>query len=58
MEITNSHNASFYLSGGLILLSGILCYPLNWLNNWENKRNARAAQEMKPIPKIETDNTV
>lgn len=58
MEITNSHNAAFYLSGGLILLSGILCYPLNWLNEWETKRNAKAAQEMKPIQKPETDNIV
>uniref|UniRef100_A0A1B6DPH3 Major facilitator superfamily (MFS) profile domain-containing protein n=1 Tax=Clastoptera arizonana TaxID=38151 RepID=A0A1B6DPH3_9HEMI len=48
MILTNSHNASFYLSGGLILISGIMCYPLNKINAWETKRNARLADEKNP----------
>lgn len=48
MVYTGSHNAAFYLSGSLILLSGVMCYPLNQVNKWENKRNARLAEEKKP----------
>lgn len=41
MEITNDYNIAFVLSGGLILLSSVMCYPLNWVNKWEKRRNAR-----------------
>jgi len=30
MEVTGDHNVTFLLSGSLILLSGVICYPLNW----------------------------
>jgi len=39
MDLTGSYDASFYLSGGLILISGVMCYPLNWLKRWEDRRN-------------------
>ncbi|PSN31947.1 hypothetical protein C0J52_21417 [Blattella germanica] len=39
MGATGSYDASFYLSGSLILVSAILCYPLNRLNRWEMQRN-------------------
>ncbi|KAJ9592688.1 hypothetical protein L9F63_015660, partial [Diploptera punctata] len=40
MDATGSYDASFYLSGSLILVSAVLCYPLNRLNRWEMQRNA------------------
>lgn len=36
-DITGSYDYSFYLSGGAILLSGIMCYPLNAIATWEKK---------------------
>ncbi|KAK7869035.1 hypothetical protein R5R35_002983 [Gryllus longicercus] len=38
MEATGSYDASFYLSGGLILVSAIIIYPLNRVNRWEKAR--------------------
>ncbi|KAF5273450.1 hypothetical protein FQA39_LY07467 [Lamprigera yunnana] len=35
---TGSYNASFYLSGSLIVASAIICYPLNMVKRWENKK--------------------
>lgn len=40
-DLTGSYNASFYISGALITLSAVLCYPLNIVNKWEKKRAAR-----------------
>lgn len=37
-ETTGNYDGPFYLAGSLILLSGILCYPLNCLNRWEKKK--------------------
>ncbi|XP_060523862.1 monocarboxylate transporter 12 [Cylas formicarius] len=39
MYATGSYDASFYLSGSMILLSAIMCYPLGWVNRWETRRN-------------------
>uniref|UniRef100_A0A1Q3F8J6 Putative monocarboxylate transporter n=1 Tax=Culex tarsalis TaxID=7177 RepID=A0A1Q3F8J6_CULTA len=39
-DLTGSYNASFYISGALITISAILCYPLNIVNQWEKKRAA------------------
>lgn len=39
MTATGSYNASFYLSGGVLLASAVMCYPLNWINRWERRRN-------------------
>uniref|UniRef100_A0A336MBL5 CSON014449 protein n=1 Tax=Culicoides sonorensis TaxID=179676 RepID=A0A336MBL5_CULSO len=38
MDLTGSYDASFYFAGGLILFSAFLCYPLNYVKKWENKR--------------------
>ena len=35
-----SYDASFYLSGSLILVSAILCYSLKRLNAWEIKEQS------------------
>ncbi|XP_066156644.1 monocarboxylate transporter 12-like isoform X1 [Euwallacea fornicatus] len=44
-DLTGSHDATFYLSGGMILISAVMCYPLNWVNRWENRRNRRKGLE-------------
>ncbi|KAF7491844.1 Monocarboxylate transporter 12 [Sarcoptes scabiei] len=36
-DITGSYDYSFYLSGTAILLSGVMCYPLNAIASWEKK---------------------
>ncbi|XP_043645221.1 monocarboxylate transporter 3 [Drosophila teissieri] len=45
-QSTNSYNAAFYFSGGLILLSAFLCYPLTWVSRWEQRRN----EKLTPLP--------
>ncbi|XP_055639332.1 monocarboxylate transporter 12 isoform X2 [Toxorhynchites rutilus septentrionalis] len=39
-DLTGSYNVSFYISGALITISAVLCYPLNIVNRWEKKRAA------------------
>ncbi|XP_012243794.1 monocarboxylate transporter 10 isoform X1 [Bombus vosnesenskii] len=39
MDATGSYDASFYLSGSLIFLSAVICYPLKRINVWETKKN-------------------
>ena len=52
-DATNDYDASFYLSGSMILISGILCYPLGYINRWEKKRNnaiQNNKQKIKQVP--------
>lgn len=37
MDATGSYDASFYLSGSLILTSAVICYPLKRINMWEKR---------------------
>ncbi|KAL6444683.1 hypothetical protein ACFW04_002041 [Cataglyphis niger] len=37
MDATGSYDASFYLSGSLILVSAVICYPLKRINMWERR---------------------
>ncbi|XP_026668303.1 monocarboxylate transporter 3 isoform X2 [Ceratina calcarata] len=39
MDATGSYDASFYLSGSLILVSAVICYPLKRINTWETKKS-------------------
>lgn len=39
-DATGSYDASFYISGSLILLSGLLGIPLRRLSEWEKKKKA------------------
>ncbi|XP_065084879.1 monocarboxylate transporter 12-like [Ochlerotatus camptorhynchus] len=39
-DLTGSYNVSFYISGALITISAVLCYPLNMVNKWEKQRAA------------------
>ncbi|XP_018573059.1 monocarboxylate transporter 7 isoform X1 [Anoplophora glabripennis] len=43
---TGSYDASFYLSGGMLLASAMMCYPLNWVNQWERRRNEKSNKEV------------
>ncbi|XP_047104066.1 monocarboxylate transporter 13-like isoform X2 [Schistocerca piceifrons] len=45
MEATGSYDASFYLSGGLILASAIILYPLGKVNAWEKSRQKRKGEK-------------
>ncbi|XP_058451669.1 monocarboxylate transporter 12 isoform X2 [Malaya genurostris] len=40
-DLTGSYNVSFYISGALITISAILCYPLSYVNKWEKNRAAK-----------------
>ncbi|XP_059224981.1 uncharacterized protein LOC106089402 [Stomoxys calcitrans] len=42
-DATHDFNACFYFSGGLILLSAFLCYPLPAVARWENRRSQKNA---------------
>jgi hypothetical protein len=37
-EVTGDFNYTFYVGGGLLALSGILCYPLRYVHTWETRR--------------------
>ncbi|XP_033228511.1 monocarboxylate transporter 10-like isoform X2 [Belonocnema kinseyi] len=39
-DLTGSYNIPFYVSGSLILLSAVICYPLKRINEWEKRRNS------------------
>ncbi|XP_065568498.1 monocarboxylate transporter 5-like isoform X2 [Artemia franciscana] len=40
-DATRDYDASFYFSGVLLLLSGVICYPLAAINRWEKKTNEK-----------------
>ena len=46
-DYTGSYDASFYLSGSLMLFSALICYPLKRINQWENKKTAENQQHLK-----------
>jgi len=41
-DATKNYDYSFYLSGAMILLSAVICYPLGAINRWEKRRNAQS----------------
>ncbi|KAK8779477.1 hypothetical protein V5799_019180, partial [Amblyomma americanum] len=46
-DLTGTYDASFYIAGSLIALSGIMCLPLPWISRWEKRRKG-------PVPTIIT----
>ncbi|BES99622.1 Major Facilitator Superfamily [Nesidiocoris tenuis] len=42
LDITGSYEIPFYLSGGLLLFSGVICYPLNYLNDKMKNRQGES----------------
>lgn len=47
MDMTGNYDTSFYLSGGMILMSGLMCYPLASIKRWEQSR----AKSQMPLMK-------
>ncbi|GBP20949.1 Monocarboxylate transporter 12 [Eumeta japonica] len=39
MDMTHSYDVSFYVSGSFLLLSALMCYPVDWVSKWEKTRN-------------------
>lgn len=37
-EATGTYDASFYFSGSLILVSGLMLFPLRAINKWEQRK--------------------
>lgn len=48
-DLTGTYDASFYIAGSLITLSGVMCLPLPWISRWEKRR-----KEVGPVPTIVT----
>ncbi|KAI4487264.1 PREDICTED: uncharacterized protein LOC106793402 [Polistes canadensis] len=44
-DAMGSYDASFYLSGSLIFLSAVICYPLKRINQWEKRKNEEKDSE-------------
>lgn len=47
-DLTGTYDASFYIAGAVITLSGIMCFPLPWISRWERRRKEG------PLPEIIT----
>ncbi|XP_068992054.1 monocarboxylate transporter 14 isoform X5 [Neodiprion pinetum] len=45
MNITGSYDVSFYISGSLMLISAVICYPLEKINRWEKLRGNEESLE-------------
>lgn len=45
MDATGSYDAAFYLSGSLIFLSAVICYPLKRINAWESKKSGQDCED-------------
>ncbi|KAJ0183184.1 hypothetical protein K1T71_001160 [Dendrolimus kikuchii] len=38
-DYTQNYDISFYVSGGFLLLSAVMCYPVDIISRWEKNRN-------------------
>ncbi|XP_046598216.1 uncharacterized protein LOC107217251 isoform X6 [Neodiprion lecontei] len=47
MNITGSYDVSFYISGSLMLISAVICYPLEKINRWEKLRGNEESLELQ-----------
>ncbi|XP_038213868.1 monocarboxylate transporter 10 [Zerene cesonia] len=43
MDMTHSYDISFYVSGGFLLFSAVICYPIDYISKWEKSRNKLAS---------------
>ncbi|XP_054716114.1 monocarboxylate transporter 12-like [Uloborus diversus] len=57
-DATGSYDASFYISGSLILLSGILGLPLSKLSSWEKRRQAARCRQSYVVSSDCTEDAV
>ncbi|KAJ1532206.1 hypothetical protein ONE63_000826 [Megalurothrips usitatus] len=54
-DATGGYDYTFYLAGGLITLSAVMCYPLGMINEWEKRRNGQlpdADKERQAVAKV------
>lgn len=60
-DATGDYKASFYLAGGVIALSGIICIPLRRISQWERRRSENQQTlndldtEIKPMLSVSDD---
>lgn len=45
VDATKSYNLTFYVFGGIFAFSGLMCIPLRYLKDWEDKRNEKKAEK-------------
>ncbi|XP_045498925.1 monocarboxylate transporter 2 isoform X2 [Colias croceus] len=43
MDMTQSYEIAFYVSGGFLLFSAVICYPIDYISRWEKSRNKLAS---------------
>ncbi|XP_052740869.1 monocarboxylate transporter 9 isoform X2 [Bicyclus anynana] len=43
IDWTREYDISFYVSGGFLLFSAVMCYPIDYISRWEKSRNKLAA---------------
>ncbi|KAL3229334.1 hypothetical protein MRX96_023645 [Rhipicephalus microplus] len=48
-DLTGTYDASFYVAGSVITLSGLMCLPLPWISRWEKRRKEAAAPQLPTI---------
>lgn len=36
--MTGTYEVTFYVAGAMMLVSGVMCFPLHYVNNWEKKK--------------------
>lgn len=46
MDVTQSYDISFYVSGGFLLLSAVMCYPVDRISRWEKSRTKLASPKV------------
>lgn len=49
-DATKSYAISFHVSGAFILLSAVMCYPINRISKWEKKRAEENEKLKSTVP--------
>lgn len=57
-DATGSYDASFYIAGTLILLSGVLGIPLPYLSKWEKRKKANIIINVEAPEEEEEDDVI
>ena len=54
-DYTGSYSISFWTSGGLIAVAGIICLPIQVIAKWEKRRSGDGADVMNvALPEVRT----
>ena len=54
-DVTGNVNATFYMGGAMLTLSGILSLPLNRLKHWQEQRNKASPEEVPINDTVKTE---